>query len=109
MSETDLISLCAAGESAWHAAAYAGLGAQWRLDDGIAWGPGGAPHRFLLAAVTLVERPGLPEALAGGRLGIIRDSWASLTQADLPGWRASFADPWMARTPVGAKRLRCPE
>jgi hypothetical protein len=34
MNIEDQISVCAAGESAWHAAAYAGIGAEWREEPG---------------------------------------------------------------------------
>lgn len=93
----DLIGLCAAGEAAWHAAAFSGLGASWREDSGLAWGPAGAPHRFLLAAVTLVPKPPLPSTLRAGGLGELCDSWASFTDEDLPGWTSVSADPWMVR------------
>ena len=95
----DPISLCAAGEAAWQAAAYAGLEAPWRQDGDVAWAEEGAPHRYLLGAVTLLPRPRLPHPLVARGPGTLCDSWATLTTADLPGWTPSWSDPWMAREP----------
>src|SRR6478609_2787006 len=95
----DLISVCAAGEAAWQAAAYAGLGAPWRRDGDVAWAEEGVPHKHLLAAVTLLPRPRLPHPLVARGPGTLRDSWATLTIDDLPGWTPSWSDPWMAREP----------
>ena len=92
------MSLCAAGEAAWQACAYAGLGAAWYADAEMAWGPV-TPHRFLLAAVTLVPRPTLPAELRTLAPGVIRDSWAALGPRDLPGWSPEPDDPWMIRPP----------
>lgn len=95
----DEVTVCAAGESAWHAAAYAGLGLEWREDDGFAWGPDGPAHRFLLSAVTLTpEAPPVAGFRQSGR-GIVRDSWAVYGENDLPGWDPSPTDPWMFRDP----------
>ncbi|MFZ0664197.1 MAG: GNAT family N-acetyltransferase [Acidimicrobiales bacterium] len=99
MNIEDQISVCAAGESAWHAAAYAGLGAEWREEPGWAWGPGGPPHRFLLTAVTLEADQRPPPSFSESGLGILRDSWAVCTVNDLPGWTSSPTDPWMVRDP----------
>lgn len=95
----DPIAVCAAGESAWHAAAYAGLNARWRDDGAIAWAPERVPHPVLLAAVTLTPRPVLPADLGDRAPGVIRDSWARLVADDLPGWTCEPADPWMLRKP----------
>ncbi len=94
----DPVAVCAAGEAAWHACAYTGLGADWRSDAGLGWSLG-VPHRFLLAGVTLTARPALPPVFVHGRPGILRDSWAALRPGDLPGWKAEAADPWMIREP----------
>jgi GNAT superfamily N-acetyltransferase len=96
----DPVELCAAGESAWHAAAYAGLGSAWESDGAIAWAPGGVPHRLLLAAITLTPRTELPADLLARPPGIVCDSWAALTAADLPGWTRAEGDPWMIRDPA---------
>lgn len=92
----DRMAVCVAGEAAWTATAYGGLGAIWRTENGVAWGPH-VPHRFLLGAITLEPRPRLPVGLQG----TLRDSWAALLEDDTPaGWGATPADPWMFR-PAG--------
>jgi GNAT superfamily N-acetyltransferase len=95
----DEIAICAAGESAWHAAAYAGLGFDWRVDDGFAWGPGGPAHRFLLSGVTVEVDARPPGGFSNAARGLILDSWAVFTNEDLPGWTSSLTDPWMIRHP----------
>jgi len=100
VSQGRLIEVCAAGEAAWQEAAYAGLRMEWRRQDGLAWGPSGAPHRFLLAAVTLTPVPALPTRLIGGMLGVIRDSWGALAPEDVPGWTPVPDGPWMIRAPA---------
>ncbi len=92
--DDDPVTVCAVGEAAWLAVAYAGLDADLRIDGGLAWGPV-VPHRFLLGAITLTPRPELPAAL----IGPLRDSWAELDP--IPGWEQQPADPWMFRRPGG--------
>jgi GNAT superfamily N-acetyltransferase len=99
MSLEDQIAVCAAGESAWHAAAYTGLGAEWREEPGFAWGPSGPPHRFLLAAVTLDPDCPPPRDVLEKRSGVLRDSWARYTPDDMRGWIGVPSDPWMIRDP----------
>lgn len=89
----ELIKLCARGEAAWQAVAYASLGAVWRFADGIAWGRH-VPDRFLLGAITLRPVPALPHRL----IGTVRDSWGALGSQLAATRRAAPADPWMLRT-----------
>lgn len=93
--ESDRLAVCAAGEAAWLAVAYAGLGAELHVGDDLVWGPV-VPHRFLLGAVTLLPRPELPDGLTG----TLRDSWAALGLTSR--WQAQQGDPWMFR-----RRGRC--
>ena len=86
------IELCARGEAAWQAVAYATLGAAWTYAEGIAWGRH-VPHRLLLGAITLHPLPALPEPLAG----TVRDSWGALGPQLGAARRAERADPWMLR------------
>ena len=95
----DPVAVCAAGEAAWHAAAYAGLGTKWRHDPGIGWSRT-VPHRYLLAAVTLAPRPAIPAGLLERAPGVVRDCWAALRSEDLPGWTPEPDTPWMIRTPA---------
>lgn len=87
-------AVCAAGEAAWHAAAYAGLRVQWSVDRSVAWSRS-TPHPFLLAAVTLHPDASVPCGLRGQ----VRDSWGVLVDEDLPGWTPRSAGPWMYREP----------
>ena len=87
---TDPIALCAHGEAAWHAVAYASLGAGWADDGRLARATGAVPHRFLLGAVTLSPDALVPEDVPG----IVCDSWARLR---LPGRVAEPSGYWMIR------------
>lgn len=87
---TDPIGLCAAGEAAWHAVAYASLGAPWSDDGRLARARGSVPHRFLLGAVTLVTDASVPDDVPG----IVCDSWGALR---LPGREAEPTGYWMIR------------
>ncbi len=91
-------AVCAAGEAAWHAAAYAGLGVEWNVDRSVAWSPSN-PHPYLLAAITLRPDASVPPNVRGP----VRDSWGTVGAGDLPGWRPHPAGPWMFREPS-----RCP-
>lgn len=98
---SDPIALCAHGEAAWHAVAYASLGATWVDDGRLARAGGSVPHRFLLGAVTLDPDVSVPDDVPG----IVCDSWARLR---LPGRDAAPAGHWMIREPdrsTGAPRL----
>lgn len=96
------IAACAAGEAAWHAAAYAGLGADWDTGFGLARAVRRVPHPFLLGAVTLEPAPPIPDDLNGE----VCDSWAALSLGD--GWTSSPADPWMYRPPGGFAPVETP-
>lgn len=87
---TDPVGLCAHGEAAWHALAYAALGGRWREDSRLARGFGAVPHPFLLGAVTLA---GDAEVDAGVP-GVVCDSYARLR---LPGYQAEPTGWWMIR------------
>ncbi|MFT4218356.1 MAG: GNAT family N-acetyltransferase [Micropruina sp.] len=87
----DPVALCAQGEAAWHAAAYAGLGARWDDDDVLARGYA-VPHAMLLGAVTLAPDAEVPADVPG----IVCDSFARLR---LPGREAEPAGWWMIREP----------
>lgn len=86
----DPVALCAHGEAAWHAVAYAGLGSRWSDDGRLARGHGTVPHDLLLGAVTL-----RPDAEVPGDVpGIVGDSFARLR---LPGREAEPGGYWMVR------------
>jgi len=90
------VRLCALGEAAWQALAHRELDLPWSQKRSLAWGPAGAGHRFLFAAVTVDPRPALPRGL----LGPVCDSHGALSASDLPGtgWsRISGVGPWMMR------------
>ena len=87
---TDPVALCAHGEAAWHAVAYASLRTGWDDDGQLARGRGTVPHRFLLGAVTLAPDPPVPDDVPG----IVCDSWARLR---LPGRVAEPSGYWMIR------------
>lgn len=87
---TDAIALCAHGEAAWHAVAYAALGAEWVDDDALARGFDDVPHPFLLGAVTLTPDTVVPDDVPG----VVCDSFARLR---LPGRRAEPTGFWMIR------------
>ncbi len=91
---TDPIALCAHGEAAWHAVAYAALGARWVQDDRLARGFGAVPHPFLLGAVTLAGDAVVPSDVPG----IVCDSYARLR---LPGYQAEPTGFWMIRDAAG--------
>jgi len=91
-------AVCAAGEAAWHAAAYAGLGVRWSVDRSVAWSRS-SPHPYLFAAVTLRPDASIPSGVEGR----VRDSWGALVGEELPGWRPCPAGPWMFRD-----SSRCP-
>lgn len=87
---TDPIALCAHGEAAWHAVAYASLGRRWTDDGRLGRGFGAVPHPFLLGAVTLVPDAVVPADVPG----IVCDSFARLR---LPGREAVPSGYWMIR------------
>lgn len=97
----DPVQLCAEGEAAWHAVAYASLGAGWSDDGTLARAAGRVPHRFLLGAVTLRPEATVPDDVPG----TICDSFARLR---LPGRTAEPTGHWMIREPVPAKAARVP-
>lgn len=85
----EAIALCAHGEAAWHAVAYAALGAAWADDGVLARGFGDAtPHPFLLGAVTLTPDAGVPRDVPGS----VCDSFARLS---LAGYEAEPTGFWM--------------
>ena len=97
---TDPVGLCAQGEAAWHAVAYASLGRRW-VDDGVlARGFEAVPHPFLLGAVTLTPDAAVP----GDVPGVICDSFARLS---LPGYEAEPTGYWMIRE-AGRPRVADP-
>ena len=87
---TDPVGLCAHGEAAWHAIAYAALGGRWVQDGRLARGFGAVPHPFLLGAVTLAGDAVVPSDVPG----IVCDSYARLR---LPGYLGEPAGFWMIR------------
>ena len=94
----DAIALCAHGEAAWHATAYASLGAAWADDGALARGFGAAtPHPFLLGAVTLTPDAVLPRDVPGA----VCDSFARLRP---DGYEAEPTGFWMIREPGGGVR-----
>lgn len=92
----DPVALCAHGEAAWHAVAYAGLGARWDDDGRLARGCREVPHYLLFGAVTLSPDADVP----GDVPGIVCDSFARLR---LPGREAEPTGHWMIRD-VGERR-----
>ena len=94
---TDPIELCAHGEAAWHAVAFAPLGAVWTDDGRLARAVGTVPHRFLLGGVTLTADATVPADVPG----IVCDSFACLS---LPGHRAEPSGHWMSRDPGAVPR-----
>lgn len=88
------VGLCAHGEAAWHALAYASLRAGWVHADGLAHSVGPVPHPMLLGAVTLELDAEAPADVPG----IVCDSFARLS---LPGREAVLTGHWMIREPAG--------
>lgn len=94
--QSGAIELCAHGEAAWHALAYASLHAEWGERDGLARSLGGVPHQYLLGAVTLRDDAEVPADVPG----IVCDSFARLI---LPGREAAVTGYWMIREPGTAE------
>jgi GNAT superfamily N-acetyltransferase len=92
------VELCAHGEAAWHAAAYAGLGARWDDDGRLARGFAAVPHPFLLGAVTLTPDAVVPADVPG----TVCDSFGRLR---LAGREAEPTGFWMIRDTGRAARL----
>lgn len=94
----DRAQLCVRGENHLQSVLHRGLGGQWRVGDHYAWAPAGAPHQFLLGALTLTSKVS-PASLADVG-GIVCDSFAEFDAKDMTGRRGEAANPWMYRHPA---------
>ncbi len=89
---------CAEGESALQRVLHRGLGRAWADDGDYGWSPQGAPHRFLLGAVTLTHEA--PRRALSEVQGTVCDSFRDFDAYDMPGRRGDESNPWMHRAPA---------
>lgn len=90
--------LCAEGESALQRVLHRGLGQAWAIERDYACSSQGAPHHFLLGAVTLTHEA--PSRALCEVQGTVCDSFDDFDADDMPGRRGEESNPWMHRAPA---------
>lgn len=97
---------CALGENELQRVLHRGLGRSWVVSRDYGWSPDGAPHPFLLGAVTLT--PAASRGVLAEVQGTVCDSFADFDAHDMPGRRGERSNPWMYRAPAVTEQQALP-